>query len=340
MSRAVDKDVLEALSRGDPKKVFAEISQIFDSLEEDGQLLEFEFLGRAHLPPPGIVVLRDGKDVGLSKLHIFQAFGVAYRIFKEAVLEDGNRQQSLSTDDLRRVTAVMLLSDPEHLTAANCRKRTLLRDLREGKDVYTSLRKEKYFVDSILTSRLHRHTKSPTLWSHRRWLLGQFKRHGISVDVATDLRRVVFVSGERHPRNYYAWCHARWLLATFSTETKASVRDMVTDVNGWCLKHHDDISGWSFFHYLLRRTGTTQEDCSAVFSSVIQMTESFKWHNESVWWFLHALATDKLLGQKDLSLLREIGGRMFDCLKVDQGEGRLACKWFRAFEQGNKRLDN
>ena len=345
MSRALDKDVLESLRKGDPRRVFNEISRIFDSPEEDGALLEIEFLGKAHPLPPETFFLRDGKDVGIPKLRLFQAFAAAYRSLKEN-LTGCSEHQALITEELRKATVVLLLADPEHLTAANYRKRAILQDLGDGEDAASCLRREKYFLDSILTSRLHRHTKSPTLWSHRRWLLDQFKRHGIEIDACADLRQVVFVSGERHPRNYYAWSHARWLLTTFVTReaAEASLHDMITDVQGWCLKHHDDISGWSFLHFLLssrRGTKTSQQDtASAVFGSVIRMAESFRWRNESVWWFLHALAADDddLLRQADLSLLEDVGGRMFSCFGSGEDEARLACKWFKTFE-ARRRLD-
>lgn len=343
MSRALEKEVLEALNKGDPRKVFDEILQVFESPEKDGALLEFEFLGKAHLPPPGVFVLRDGKAIGLSKLHVFQAFGVAYQALRRSASADGHLGRALSTEELRRATAILLLSDPEHLTAANCRKRALLQDICDGRDIALCLSQEKYFLDSLLTSRLHRHTKSPTLWSHRRWLLGLFRKHGIAIDVTSDLRQVVFVSGERHPRNYYAWCHARWLLTSLDEKnSEAIVGGIISDVEGWCLKHHDDISGWSFLHHLLgggwlSKPGQ-EEACSRVFGSVLRMVESFHWRNESVWWFLHAMVADDLLRHADLSLLRETGGRMFNHLAEGQANTRLARIWFQEFEQQSKGL--
>src|SRR5690606_32717358 len=107
------------------------------------------------------------------------------------------------------------LTDAEHLTAANTRKRAILRDAKDSSDIKSTLGREKWFVDSLVTSRLHRHTKSPILWSHRRWLLTQFQKQGLQVYVPTEIRTIIFTSGERHPNNYYAWDHARWLLTTF-----------------------------------------------------------------------------------------------------------------------------
>lgn len=80
-------------------------------------------------------------------------------------------------------TQLMLLQDPEHTTAVNARKR-LLRNLLETCSGHSGtpsthlldeyIRKELWLLDSLQTSPLKKHTKSPTLWQHRRWLLEEF----------------------------------------------------------------------------------------------------------------------------------------------------------------------
>ncbi|KAK7414023.1 hypothetical protein QQZ08_012555, partial [Neonectria magnoliae] len=224
----------------------------------------------------------DENAIAIPKLRLVQGFIVARRILRAHLQgkHDGSIQVVL------RATAVILLMDPEYLTAANTRKRLLQRRIHDKDDVMTYLKNEKYLVDSLLTSRLHRHTKSPTLWSHRRWLMEQFKIQGLDVKVEDDLKRVVMVSGERHPRNYYAWCHARYLISTVSPESQTHVETMskaITAVKKWSFGHHDDISGWQFLTFLLEKH---QAETQPTFCATLQLAESFRWRNESVWYFL------------------------------------------------------
>lgn len=338
MSRALDKEVLKALSRGDPKQIYDDLSRLFEAPRADGLPLEIEILGKTHPLTPDVSFLIDENAVGIPKIRLFQAFSVAYTRFKKIGTEVLPQEDGRVSAEVLRLTAVLLLVDAEQLTAANARKRAILQDSRNGGDNGERLRREKWFVDSLLTSRLHRHTKSPVLWSHRRWLFSQFQKNGLQVDIPLELRKVILVSGERHPKNYYAWHHARWLVNTFvggnHNETEI-LRAIIADVKDWCLKHHDDISGWTFLHFLLRRGGATLDDeRSSVFRDILQMAESFRWRNESVWWFIHAMASTGLLTAEDTAALEEAGGRMFGGLgDGDSEDGVLSRKWFQRFRE-------
>lgn len=336
MSRALDKDVLKLLSHSDSVKVYDDIASLFDPVQDHDRLLEIEVLGKAHPLTPQVSYLKDENAVGIPKTRLFQAFSVAYERFKKHVIHVDVQRLSHDWTELLRITAVLLLADPEHLTAANTRKRVIRQAIQNESDTTAALMREKWFADSLLTSRLHRHTKSPVLWSHRRWLLSQFQKHGVQVDVSFEIRNVVLVSGERHPRNYYAWDHARWLLRIFvdaQADETARLQEMIADVKVWCLRHHDDISGWTFLHFLLCRGGAELgAERSSAFRGILQMAESFRWQNESVWWFMHAMAATSLLTPEDVSLLEEIGGRMFGNSESEGFDsGGLSRKWFRSF---------
>lgn len=329
---------MKSLSQGDPKQVYDDLSHLCDSPRDDGLPLEIEILGKTHPLTPDVSFLIDENAVGIPKIRLFQAFSVAYTRFKELDTRVSPQKHIQILSEVLRTTAVLLLVDPEHLTAANARKRAILQDAHNGGDIRECLGREKWFVDSLLTSRLHRHTKSPVLWSHRRWLLSQFQGHGLQVDVPLEIRTVILISGERHPKNYYAWHHARWLMDTFVNESHDETetrRTVVADVRDWCLKHHDDISGWAFLHFLLRTGGAELGgERSRVFRSILGMAESFRWRNESVWWFIHAMASTELLTPEDISALEETGGRMFGGLGTgDSGDGALSRKWFQGFRE-------
>ncbi|KAK7744734.1 hypothetical protein SLS62_010091 [Diatrype stigma] len=294
MSRSLDQDVLARLKAQDPKAVYNQISSILTDLPANYGLLEIEVLGEGYPLEPGAHFLRDGAAVAIPKLKIAQAFFVGRQVLQEHLLATGS---DCVDDQVIRAASTLLLMDPEHITASNVRKRALLSRLekqQEGPSLL--LKRELQFVDSLLTSHLHRHTKSPTLWGHRRWLLEQFATCGIPIDVRQHMGDVVMVSGERHPRNYYAWGHARWLfhdLGRWDIDA-ALAATIAGDVKRWCFKHPYDISGWTFLMFLLERVPdedtelrrTTQE---GILMETLELADSFRWANESVWVFLRTI---------------------------------------------------
>ena len=108
-------------------------------------------------------------------------------------------------------TQIMLLFDPEHITAANARKRHL-QNLAETSSGFSGsnstnllddyIRKELWLLDSLQSSPLRKHTKSSLLWYHRRWLLDEFLEWVLDVqrnDVLGSKRMSVLVSSTPLP---------------------------------------------------------------------------------------------------------------------------------------------
>ncbi|KAK3371708.1 hypothetical protein B0T24DRAFT_334190 [Lasiosphaeria ovina] len=331
MSRALDQDVAASLDEGNRLGAYEAISALLLS-RPSGGLLEIEILSKSFPMPGGLYVLQDGRAAGVSKVGLVQAFLVARQklaahLHKTAALDDG---------DLFSTTAVILLMDPEYLTAANTRKR-LLQKLTSRRDSTCAavLENEKHFVDSLLTSRLHRHTKSPTLWSHRRWLVRLYRSLDVPVDVASDVVNVVSVAGERHPRNYYAWCHARFL-SDLDPEDQGG--KLLAAVKDWCRKHHTDISGWSFLYYLLSaaRGSPGSAASSAAFSEVLERVRSLRLTNESVWVFLRTLAASGLVGEKECAEFVTVGHGLLGAAgtPTDQRVLRSAMDWWDTYRLG------
>src|SRR5690606_9823160 len=131
-------------------------SRLFEAPRADGLVLEIEILGKTHPLTPDVSFLIDENAVGIPKIRLFQAFSVAYTRFKKLVTQVLPQEDGRVSAEVFRLTAVLLLVDAEHLTAANARKRAILQDFRRGGDIGERLRREKWFVDSLLTSRLHR----------------------------------------------------------------------------------------------------------------------------------------------------------------------------------------
>jgi len=160
----------------------------------------------------------------------------------------------IRSQTIHKATRIMLLTDPENLSAANARKRRLLAlaPTRPGSPDASSrdgiIEQELHLLDTLLNSPLRRHTKSPTLWSHRRWLVttfydevarasaaqaeqrqerktAQFPAAPHTAGFTSLLRRELLVvarAGSLHPANYTAWDYARKLLRIVQSRSGGS----------------------------------------------------------------------------------------------------------------------
>ncbi|KAK3397027.1 hypothetical protein B0T20DRAFT_440500 [Sordaria brevicollis] len=365
MSRALDKHTIAALKAGNPQAAYDSISSVLVSLPPDG-LLEIEILGKEVPLPEGTYVLQDGLAVGVSKLGLVQAFLVARKMLTNYIGGTGETGTTMGTEgrsitehsstesapilneQLLAATAVILLMDPEFITAANTRKRLIQKyitfDRQRTEDIRSVLEKEKRFLDSLLTSRLHRHTKSPTLWNHRRWLVETFASTlgFYPEDVTADITNIVLMAGERHPRNYYAWCHARTILrlATQGKDNYDHLLKLIEAVKKWCFRNHTDISGWSFlFHLLDLYSGSgNSKMVESTFTEVLDMASALNLTNESVWAFLRTMAASGIVGGNSSEQFTSIGQQLLYKLvsaeqqhSTDERVLRQALDWYETF---------
>jgi len=232
-------------------------------------------------------------------------------------------------------TRIILLFDPEHLTAVNFRKKrlvTIQKEVTRGftNTLTTAAQQELLFLDSILTSPLHRQSKSPTLWHHRYWLFSNLLLTTTSYGPFNELCNLpvksefdaVFKAGEQHPKNYYAWQYARRLIEllvsisqqseTRSNRTQLDVQDIVnisaTRVKDWCLRHPSDTSGWSFLLFILGYVDNlpTRKD---IVSNILDLTFGFRWQHESLWVFIRtALSDPSILPDGQAPLIERLYG--------------------------------
>jgi len=308
MSRALDPGVAASIQGSNSQAAYNDIVKALNS--NTSELLDIEFLGKSYPILPDCNVLLEENSVAVPKLKLVQAFVVARHLFFKC-LEDFKEEKF---QDICDATAVILLMDPEHLTAANARKKILQKYLTGSKtELEAALRRELWVIDSFLTSHLHRHTKSPTLWSHRRWLLDIFKSNGLQHDLQRDLTAVILVAAERHPKNYYAWLHMRWLLQTFHARDSGAEDSskILLTAKVWCLRHPADTSGWS---YLLSHLSTVEpskevriEANSSICKEVLGLARSFHWTHESLWVFLRTLvAVGEVVEDQRVSFFKTI----------------------------------
>ena len=348
MSRALDETLVEHLKKENLPAIYSDISQLLD-LGPDGGVLEIEVLESSHPVEEGANFLREGNAVAIPKLRLVQAFFVARKMLhsQDCPIRTATSRipSSLAEETaIRRATGVILLMDPEYLTAANARKHVLLhvlsRHARQGMpadEACRSIRREMVFLDSLLTSHLQRHTKSPTLWSHRRWLFETWMSCGIPVpDLVADMKRVVFVAASRHPRNYYAWSFARWLADTLlpppSEPLDARLRlgeEVAAAVKEWCLRNHSDTSGWSFLYFMASALWPHSNVLTSIFEDTLKMALSFRWTNESVWVFLRTVSASGMVRHGQASTFREAIITLKQCSLPADGRSVLdaAMQW-------------
>lgn len=157
--------------------IFQALANILSSRHIHNQTLEIEIL------TPGLgPLLRDGCSIGITKKALVQAFVIARQIF----LTKNGKQHGYDDEKALRSTEILILFAPEHVTACNWRKRRLIWILQctstctndgesktatDRQDVLEILDRELILTTTYLCSPLHRHTKSPTLWQHRFWVL-------------------------------------------------------------------------------------------------------------------------------------------------------------------------
>lgn len=291
----------------------------------------------------------DSVHIGIPRKVIAKAFLTAHKIFF-AYMDDYKNH----IKDLMDASMIILLHDPEHLTAANLRKRIIVyrdevldpraRDYRSSSDDF-------WLTELFLMSKLKRHNKSPTLWAHRKWLVKrnykrfcptprdrEFDGHEITI--------LVPKSGENHPRNYYAWDYLRWFLEfrppipdepvdpTESDEDDPYLQGKSLwdfDENGmerifmeWCYAHTSDISGWSFLFYLHQRryykSGShgwiLKAHCA---NETLVRAQSMGMKNESLWQFLSMMKNEgKMTNVREME--KYVHDFMVQVRRFDRGE--------------------
>lgn len=310
-----------------PDNVYSQLVHILATRHD--HILEFEILPRGTGP-----LLQDGCSIGISKEALVQSFVIAREIFFNL------RSRETSTEPIQNdsgekdiASQIILLFDCEHLTAANHRKRSLEITLQSHNFTTAShaaheslvqrLESELTLLTTFLTSRLHRHTKSPTLWTHRLWTMNRVLRvQGLDptekimgdVDTPEDNLRacrpsletirelfvaemdVVLGAGEIHPRNYYAFSYARELMGLFAGFSgdgdgglECLAMSVVTSVLEWCLAHPRDISGWMFVLFLLEVVHNQSFRIDAI-KRTVRFALDVGWEGESLWTFVDMAA--------------------------------------------------
>ncbi|CAI7639604.1 unnamed protein product [Penicillium manginii] len=265
--------------------------------------------------------LKHGTSVGITKKLLVQAFTVARQLFTKRLMPMTSKDFDAEVSNLNQstepevpnhiITAIMLLFDCEHLTACNWRKKWLLAAISHhnktnqpassSSSPEAMLETELTLMQTYQCSPLNRHTKSPTLWSHRSWVLDLLTRmRRPTASTLLKLERaeldIVLRAGVLHPKNYYAFTYMRNLhsyIAEASKEqgaadagqTDYAAASLVDPTLTWCLSNPRDISGWMFLIYLLVQSADTDLRSGAV-RRVLRYALRIGWEGESLWTFV------------------------------------------------------
>lgn len=290
-----------------PDHAFQELAGVFSS--RGNKILEIEIIP----PSLGSPFLQDGCSIGITKKALVQAFTVARQLLAKRLMQMSDQglgasllERKIESDGIPDsvITEIALLFDCEHLTACNWRKRRLLAAVALCPNAADLLGTELTLMASYQCSPLHRHTKSPTLWSHRLWVLRQlFRIQPRSREALLRLERaeldIVLRAGELHPKNYYAFSYMRQLHALLANVlenvqdrpgwTVELARTLVDPVLNWCLANPKDISGWMFAKYLLDNLLELQIRTNAI-ARVLRFARDVGWEGESLWTFIDQAA--------------------------------------------------
>lgn len=267
------------------------------------RIIELEVLPQALAPAEGCI-LQDGTNLcvnlGVPKKVLIKAYLTARQIFFQ------NRNNFSIDSPAFQATNIILFFDPEHLTATNYRKKRILNLHKDNSQPVAVFYQEVLFVTNILTSPLHRQTKSPTLWHHRFWLFTfalERKLYGFPSDVGPNeyAERVfnpIFKSAEQHPKNYYAWQYARRMIERLRElvleepqRSKLWFSEFLVacaqKVNTWCCQHPSDTSGWSFLLFLIPQLSALER--TFITKQVLGFTFNVHAQQESLWVFLRTV---------------------------------------------------
>ncbi|OJJ03783.1 hypothetical protein ASPVEDRAFT_134533 [Aspergillus versicolor CBS 583.65] len=298
-----------------PTNAFRDLSRIFANRGD--RVLEFEIL----LPGFG-PILEDDNAVGVEKKYLVQAFVTARQVFFDSLKTNHNDtgDDTLSgskvhggDESVAVASEIILLFDCEHLTACNWRKKRINSLFNSDKEALIhALNIELSLMTTFLCSSLHRHTKSPTLWQHRRWVQSQLIRlrepdfHGVQEILQIELS-VALRAGQLHPRNYYAFSYIRQMYRTLSELGREDseawsvqlAQSIVKPTLGWCTLHPGDISGLMFLLYLLDAVPDAPLRLETV-TAVVRYALNTDWERESIWTFID-------LANRKFNLLESLG---------------------------------
>jgi len=147
--------------------------------------------------------------------------------------------------ELGDITRILLLINPEYLSAWNARKLLVIQGIIDIKD-------ELSFSYLLLVKK----PKSCDIFCHRRYLITRlFQTPSQSIDLIQVVKnelKLCSVTADKYARNYYSWSHRYWVV-TFLTSVSTSngivseiIREELSFTREWIPSH---VSDFGAIHY-------------------------------------------------------------------------------------------
>lgn len=249
-----------------------------------------EFLPEAIAGDEPVMFDSSSGVLGISKLFLQKAYISLRTDYTQSCIDVRNDVSACNSRHVMGLTLVVLLQTTENLNAINTRKRILQNSLFALELVRDEIR----FLNILFSSPLQKHTKSPMLWQHRKWILQKMDSYDyqhllqpayLFSDEKSktwfDLEfEIILKAGELHTKNYYAWAYARWLLL----HTSPDLQDLAEKMFHICKKHVSDISMWSFLLHILLLLDN--EDLSLKYTQATIDETRLCPNHESMWFFI------------------------------------------------------
>lgn len=176
-----------------------------------------------------------------------------------------NLNSELNEKELLGYSKVILSTVVENLTVINYRKKIIEQHFINSQSKLPSefeqLKQDEIaWLDILFSSKLPKHTKSPMLWEHRKWLISlDTVSHPVLLKPQERLNFLekelipILNAADIHPKNYYSWAYLRWLLREFNFIQMDSllIEPLFDKVFEFCKNHISDISSWTFLFHLL-----------------------------------------------------------------------------------------
>ncbi|KAH9462208.1 hypothetical protein H4Q26_016901 [Puccinia striiformis f. sp. tritici PST-130] len=191
--------------------------ELYDRLDQILSTLSITEIEIFNTPIPSskneFIINGDHHQLGIPQKILAQIYAHASQRFHTT-----NKTDDEEAENLFKLTRILLIQNPDHLTALSTRRKLL----KTGEQL-----REELELNTVLLSVVS-HSKSTGLWFHRRWIFAQLHRcppptsssnpiYKPFVQFTPDRIEEEFVFNlqtcDRYPRNYYAWFHRKWVLS-------------------------------------------------------------------------------------------------------------------------------
>eukprot|EP00934_Nitzschia_sp_Nitz4_P006357 Nitzschia sp. Nitz4//scaffold4_size323378//282401//283706//NITZ4_000708-RA/size323378-snap-gene-0.477-mRNA-1//-1//CDS//3329553543//6347//frame0 len=189
--------------------------------------------------------------------------------------------------DLLSVTSCLLLVNPDHATAWADRRRCLLHKIEERNNTDGWIN-ELSFLNLLMTQ----HSKAPSSWGHRKYVLNRLLRgdpQGDHLQLVENEIRLCRSVADKYPKNYYAWTHRRFLWHVVEPSAEQLQREWDDITLRWLPQHVSDHSSAHYASQVLslwiQRTSDTHVLIQVLTDARDRVQELVQGHysHETIW---------------------------------------------------------